>query len=336
VSVSEFIRNLVLRGAGLAPAAVPRPQGIAPYEATVNEAPDEAITEELDRAPGDKKTPQSLIAMPIAPNSDTREDVTPKPQSLEIGLVQRFSSSMTEPLTEKSRPPEAPLVQVVTEGERNDTVRARVSNRQSPLAMKPVNKAVAEAESPAVTKPKFLSSFGQSESQRTLETEASKKGKQVGQQSPEGSRTTTTRTLEVVPQSRPSSASEMPLHVTVAEAKSPTVTESKLLTPFGRSEFRKVVEPDVSEVRQLKQQPLEETRTATTRILKIVPRPHLSPVSEMPFSSKSEERSVHVRIGTIEVRAIMPSSPTPRTHRSRPTPALSLEDYLKRRNAGRL
>jgi len=331
--VSDFIKNLVLRGAGLAPATVPRPQGTVPFEATVNEAPDEAI-EKLDMASGGKKTPHSLMTMPIAPNSDTRENVTPEPQNSKIRLVQRFSPSMTEPLTEKSRPPEAPLVQVTMEGKRNDAVRVRASSRRPPVALEPANAAV-EAKSPAVTKSKFLPSFGQSESQRTFEPEASKKGKQVEQQSPEESQTPATRNLEVVPQSRPSSALEIPLRETVAEAKRPTVTESKLLTPFGRSEFPKVVEPNVSKVRQLKRQPLEEARTATTGTLKIVPRPHPSSVLEMPFSSKSEERSVHVRIGTIEVRAIMPPSQTPHIQRSRATPAFSLEDYLKRRNASR-
>lgn len=60
------------------------------------------------------------------------------------------------------------------------------------------------------------------------------------------------------------------------------------------------------------------------------------PAPEKPAVTPSEPRSIQVRIGRIEVRAITPPAPpAPRTMPARPGPALSLDDYLKQRNEGK-
>lgn len=45
--------------------------------------------------------------------------------------------------------------------------------------------------------------------------------------------------------------------------------------------------------------------------------------------------TIHVSIGRIEVRAVTPSTPAPRAKPARPSPSLSLEDYLKQQRGGR-
>ena len=45
--------------------------------------------------------------------------------------------------------------------------------------------------------------------------------------------------------------------------------------------------------------------------------------------------TIKITIGRVDVRAIMPAAPAPRPAPARPSPALSLEDYLKQREGGR-
>jgi hypothetical protein len=54
--------------------------------------------------------------------------------------------------------------------------------------------------------------------------------------------------------------------------------------------------------------------------------------SDLGTLTESPVRAVHVTIGRIEVRAVTPpASPEPKAASSRPSRALSLEDYLKQR-----
>jgi len=57
---------------------------------------------------------------------------------------------------------------------------------------------------------------------------------------------------------------------------------------------------------------------------------------EAPHAEPKATRTIHVTIGRIEVRAVMPPAPpAPRPRPTQPVPLLSLEDYLKQRNEGR-
>ena len=73
-----------------------------------------------------------------------------------------------------------------------------------------------------------------------------------------------------------------------------------------------------------------------------VVQPHVTLSREPPVSIPSEGTAmpepaptIKITIGRVDVRAIMPAAPAPRPAPTRPSPALSLEDYLKQREGGR-
>ncbi|MFN7949727.1 MAG: hypothetical protein U0Z53_30520 [Blastocatellia bacterium] len=55
-------------------------------------------------------------------------------------------------------------------------------------------------------------------------------------------------------------------------------------------------------------------------------------------TSQTEQESapvIRISIGRVEVRAVMPTAPAPRTAPARPRPGLSLDDYLREREGGK-
>lgn len=70
-------------------------------------------------------------------------------------------------------------------------------------------------------------------------------------------------------------------------------------------------------------------------------RPRLQVPSHQAEPPLTEQRSspaaptIRVTIGRVEVRAVMPAQPAPRPARHKPSPSLSLEDYLKQRDGRR-
>jgi len=68
----------------------------------------------------------------------------------------------------------------------------------------------------------------------------------------------------------------------------------------------------------------------------IAPRPTRSAGRGESFASRQRERSIHVHIDTIEVVAVTPPPPQPVKELSANRPLLSLDEYLKRRNEGKI
>ena len=61
----------------------------------------------------------------------------------------------------------------------------------------------------------------------------------------------------------------------------------------------------------------------------------VSPPAQLPAATQ-ESPTIRISIGRVEVRAIMPASPAPRTAAAPQPPRLSLDEYRKQRNGGRL
>jgi hypothetical protein len=81
-------------------------------------------------------------------------------------------------------------------------------------------------------------------------------------------------------------------------------------------------------------QPITQTDLHST--LPASPFPQVQTVPAAPFPQTSGRREVtpptiHVRIGRVEVRAIVPTPSTPKVAPARPRPAVSLNEYLKQR-----
>lgn len=71
-------------------------------------------------------------------------------------------------------------------------------------------------------------------------------------------------------------------------------------------------------------------------------QPHVTVYREPPASMPAEgiarpepAPTIKITIGRVDVRAMMPAAPAPRPAPARPSPALSLDDYLKQRGGGR-
>ena len=82
-------------------------------------------------------------------------------------------------------------------------------------------------------------------------------------------------------------------------------------------------------------------RLSSTPAMPVV-QPHVTLYREPPISISSEGTAmpepaptIKITIGRVDVRAIMPAAPAPRPAPTRPSPALSLDDYLKQREGGR-
>jgi len=58
------------------------------------------------------------------------------------------------------------------------------------------------------------------------------------------------------------------------------------------------------------------------------------PERRLPESVATPEPEVRVSIGRVEVKAVTPPEPVRRKTSTRPEPALSLDEYLARRNGG--
>jgi len=89
--------------------------------------------------------------------------------------------------------------------------------------------------------------------------------------------------------------------------------------------------------------PKVETRSVSTEILprqsSPIIRPQIVPLPESVALSapiaNPEPQTIQITIGRIDVRAIAPSSSSPRQSPKPPTPNLSLQDYLKSSKGGR-
>jgi hypothetical protein len=78
---------------------------------------------------------------------------------------------------------------------------------------------------------------------------------------------------------------------------------------------------------------LPATTTSAANHQTGVPHPTLSSLANN--QAEQSAAAIRITIGRVEVRAIMPSVPTPARTHSRPGPALSLESYLKQREEGK-
>jgi hypothetical protein len=85
----------------------------------------------------------------------------------------------------------------------------------------------------------------------------------------------------------------------------------------------------------------DHARRSSTPAMPVV-QPRVTVYREPPVSTPSEGTAmpepaptIKITIGRVDVRAMMPAAPAARPAPARPSPALSLDDYLKQRGGGR-
>lgn len=165
-------------------------------------------------------------------------------------------------------------------------------------------------------------------------------------QSPRVSLSSPRETLKANFLSQPPTSDLLPSSPTqpiARESVAPSTPTEQKFTPAQIVQQRFVEQVSVSKDAHATANPQSESPFLPKRIAPRQTPPVIQPqIVSLPESvtssvpiAKTEPPTVNVTIGRVEVRAIAPSSP-PRQSPKPPTPNLSLEDYLRSGNGGRL
>jgi hypothetical protein len=319
--MSDYLSRLVQRSLGLAPRIEPLIAPIhAPSDQTLSERAETPAAFESDPAATIKTSPQD--APPgVAVNAGSVELAPSRTESQPPRLSPIPAPQAEFPIQKKDdwpHSPESPPGRLSHKTSEALRVEARPA---SPPALPPLPNATDTSSKEPALQPEIV---------KPLEPAAPLQSKIMRPLKPAVS--------PVVPAMEPSPGEPPGL------PRSTTVTPERATQTVLQPEIRNAVPPPLPALESLKEEPPSVASTTTTapeRTTQIVVQPEIrsrlkpaaSPLVAERQSSPNEPPAIHVTIGRVEVRAVLPQPGTPKVE-SPAVPRLSLADYLKQRNGG--